>query len=126
MLVAFKENLKSIYAENESYFQSVSYKDKIDFSKTKKTWGSELIPNELKIDITKNYETYSGLEVKIFEIKVYTELGNEYTFPVKGAYLVKKPNKKDQWTYCVWTLDGRMNIFEKDLENPLNLKEKRS
>jgi len=115
------ELLRNINVHNESYFDNLPKNEKIDFSKTKKNWGTDIIPKEFWIDKSKHYETLNGLKVQIYDIVLGTD--KEYTFPVKGAYLKNRTGKKDTWINAVWTLDGRMNLLFEDINQSLNLKE---
>ncbi len=122
---SFKEKLKEIYDYNESYFKTLKPNEQIIISKTKQTWGTELVPEELRINVNKKYQTLNGQEVVLHQIRLYSDTNpkKEYTFPVKGSYLIKKTGKKDQWINAIWTLDGRISLLPSDLENGLNLVE---
>lgn len=115
------ELFTKIHEHNKSYLDTVPNNEKIDFSKTKKSWGTDVIPKEFWIDTSKKYETLSGLKVQIYDIVL--GVGKEYTFPVHGAYLKTHPKKKDKWINTIWTLDGRFTLAIKDINHPLNLKE---
>ena len=101
--------LQEIQSHNEQYLNSVPYNQKIDFSKTKKSWGSDVIPEQYWISGKNKYKTSSGNDVVITNIVMKNSTGNEVTFPVKGYWIEKKGNKIITHN-CIWTLDGRLSI----------------
>ena len=74
----------------------------------KKRWGSDVIPREDWIDVTKKYKTRDGRRVVGLQIKMENSLGEEVTYPVKGA-IDNGPRKKME--YAIWTLDGKFSLM---------------
>jgi hypothetical protein len=67
-----------------------------------------------KISLNKKYQTISGKEVVLHDIKMKNYAGNIVTFPVKGTIFHSKRKKE----YQIWTIDGRNQvpgITDKDL-----------
>lgn len=68
------------------------------------TSGTSVIPKDQWIDINKKY-TFRGRPVINMTIELYSETGEEYTYPIKGDVVIKQKPFTTRWT-C-WTLDGR-------------------
>jgi len=94
---------KDIETHNQKIFDNTKSTEKIDFSKTKKNWGSDVIPKEFWIDLTKEYKTIQGNKVILHEIKMKT-------FPIKGIIYKKRIGKKTLPIFMIWTLDGRSMV----------------
>jgi len=100
---------------NNKIIAEYNKKDKIDFSRLKKKWGREIIPENYIINPDKKHFTLEGNEVINLHIILKNSNNKEVTFPVKGTILRKKWNK-DKTTYkivkeySIWTIDGRNNI----------------
>mgnify|MGYP000868657266 FL=1 len=77
---------------------------------TDKGWGTEHTPEEQRIDPSKRYRTRKGQVVINLQIVLHNSCGNEVTFPVKGTVVVRTKPLKTQ--YCIWTLDGRHQLFQ--------------
>ena len=112
--------LNEIAIHNKKVCDSVSHTEAIDFSKTKKNWGSDVIPKEFWIDIEKNYKTKSGKIVILSKITLLSDNGKEYTYPVKGSIYTKKRNKM-VLEYSIWSLDGRASVSCDESHNDLVL-----
>jgi len=108
------KSLNSILLEIEQYNTKIynSYKstEKIDFSLTKKNWGSNIIPKKFWIDPNKKYITRNGYKVENLSIIMKNSNGNEVTFPIKGTLIIPRKGKTNKETYEIWTLDGRKDI----------------
>ena len=109
------ELLQNIENHNDKIYNEYKPTEKIDFSRTKKNWGTDVIPAEFWIDVTKKYKTRNGHEVQLHKKVLYSN-GKEMTFPIKGTYITQNPKKIH---YNVWTLDGRSNVNK--IENSLDL-----
>lgn len=71
-----------------------------------KSWGTDVIPEELWIDPAKSY-TCGGNPVHNLRIELHNSNGDEVTYPVKGTIrYVGFPRKKKN---TIWSLDGRAN-----------------
>ena len=70
-------------------------------------WGTTNIPEEKRIDITKEYRTARGGKVLGLTIQLTNSCDNEVTFPVKGSIKVGRKMPR----YCIWTLDGKADLF---------------
>jgi len=110
--------LIKINQHNLKIFKNTKPTEKLDFSKTKKNWGTKVIPKKYWINKNDKYQTISGKEVIIDNIKLFNEIKKEYTFPIKGRIRTKHLNKRDTWENTIWTLDGRNNLGLND--NPSN------
>jgi len=108
------KSLNSILLEIEQYnteiYNSFKPTEKIDFSLTKKNWGSNIIPKKFWIDPNKKYITRNGYKVENLSIIMKNSNENEVTFPIKGTLIIPRKNKTDKKTYEIWTLDGRKDI----------------
>jgi len=112
--------LKEISEHNKKIYEETPKNEKIDFSKGKKDWGSDVIPKELWInieafnkgDIPLKLKTIDGWEVipGTLELKLFNSSDEEVTFPIKGS--IRKEGKRKAG-YCIWTLDGRNSNTEK-------------
>jgi len=82
-----------------------------------KNWGTDVIPPENRIDLSKAYKTRDGKRVINLVIKLHNDAGHEVTFPVKGSIVVReKPFKS---VYAIWTLDGRICVVNKNNKRDL-------
>lgn len=102
--------LRDIHNHNEAIFKN-NMGQPIDFSKTKKSWGSDVIPEEFWIDITKNYKTRDGKKVILDGIVMKNEEDNEVTYPIKGSIITPRKDKKDSVERAIWSLDGREDVL---------------
>jgi hypothetical protein len=119
-------NLQNLLLDIENYNAELysSYKpgEKIDFSKSKKNCGKNIIPSQFWIDTTKEYITKNGWKVENLQIIMENSNGNEVTFPVKGTYIEIREGKSDKKHYSIWTLDGRKDINKLETDLDLILK----
>ena len=104
-----KKLLIAIEKHNENLY---SKKEKIDFSKTKKNWGKDVIPKKFWINPKKSYRTRNGMFVSNLTISK-----NNDTFCVKASYSKKKDS--ESFHYGIWTIDGRHSILELETEMDL-------
>ena len=114
-----KEILNDIVVHNDNIIKNYSPTEKIDFTLTKKNWGTKVIPKKFWIDPTKKYTTRNGWNVENLMIVMENSIGNEVTFPIKGTYIKKRPGKSNQKIYAIWTLDGRNEV--NSIESTLDL-----
>jgi len=105
-LIALVADIKK---HNDVIFENTPRNQKIDFTKTKKSWGTDVVPKHLFIDLDKEYITLDGRKVELQQL-VMTNGINEVTFPIKGTITTKKVGKKDKVECHIWTLDGRYDV----------------
>lgn len=72
-----------------------------------KSWGTDVIPKEKWINVSKNY-TCNGKRVIDLKIKLKNSEGREVTYPVKGVVVERE--KPFIGRYTIWTLDGKSDI----------------
>jgi len=110
--------LEEINQHNKMVYDSYKPNEKIDFSKFKKSWGTDVIPKKFWLDPTKTYTTKNGCKVTNLQLVLKNSSGKEVTFPFKGTLHIPREGKKDRISYEIWTLDGRCSINE---DSPYNI-----
>ena len=79
-----------------------------------KNWGTEVTPEEQRIDPTKQY-TCGGKPVVDLHVVLKNDAGREVTYPVKGLVVLReRPLKRE---YRTWSLDGRADVVWGDGDN---------
>lgn len=93
---------------------------KMLLNKFNKGWGLSHVPVENRIGPNKEY-LCDGRRVFALEIVLYSAVGNEVTYPVKGSVDMGKGKPPK---YRIWTLDGqhRLGSFDKRFNLVENLK----
>ena len=76
----------------------------------KKTWGIDVIADDKRINVGKEYRTRSGKRVIGLKMVLHNSQGNEVTFPIKGPVIERETPRKTR--YAIWTLDGRDSVGE--------------
>ncbi len=75
-----------------------------------RNWGSDVIPPESRVSLDRLYQTRSGKQVILYEIRMLNNTDNEVTFPVKGS-VIEKREFRSRRRYQIWTLDGRASVL---------------
>lgn len=115
--------LSNIKKHNELEYNKTPYNKALNHSNMLKSWGLDIIPKNLQIDILKKYKTLNNNEVILTDIKLYNSSNMEVTFPIKGYIILKNKNKRDKFIYTTWTLDGRINVNDYNYTDKYNLTE---
>lgn len=70
-------------------------------------WGSDVIPTNAWIDITKSYKC-GGKRVIYLRMELHNSVGEEVTYPIKGTVVLReRPFKTVSY---IWSLDGRRDV----------------
>jgi hypothetical protein len=113
--------LKEIEEHNKKLYKSYKPTEKIDFSKSKKNWGTDVIPKEFWIDLSSHeYQLRCGFKIVNIDIVLYNSNNKEVTYPVKVSYIEEREEKKDKIVYDIFSLDGRKDINSLK-EHPLDI-----
>lgn len=113
--------LNNIKNHNEMEYNKTPYNKALNHNNMLKSWGLDIIPKNLQVDILKKYKTLNNKEVVITDVKLYNSINQEVTFPIKGFIILKNKNKKDKYIYTTWTLDGRVDVTDYNYINKYNL-----
>ena len=101
---------ESVQEHNDVVINGTPKGEKIDFSKCKKNWGTDVIPLVYWVSLEKKYKTRSGQDVLLHDIVLCNSSDKEVTYPVKGSITIKQDGKRDKTSLAVWSLDGRSNV----------------
>lgn len=117
--------LNNIKKHNDMEYNKTPYNKTLNHNNMIKSWGLDIIPKNLQIDMLKKYKTLDDKEVVITDIKLYNSNNLEVTFPIKGFIILKNKNKnkKDKIIHTTWTLDGRVDVRDYNYINKYNLTE---
>jgi len=109
-MTTIKQIITDVAKHNQEIFDATPRNEKIDFSKCKKNWGTNVVPEEFWIDIDKKYVTVDGRVVTLHNCVMKNSSGNEVTYPIKGSVITPRDGKKDLKENMIWSLDGRADV----------------
>ena len=99
-----RQLLDDIETHNRQVYDNTPEDEPVDFSKTKQSWGIDVIPEKFWIDISKTHRTRDGKRVINLQKILYNDYGDEVCYPIKGSIVMsEKPRKV---VYTIWTLTG--------------------
>jgi hypothetical protein len=99
--------LEEIQIHNQAIYDSTPKSMKIDFSKTKVNWGSNVIPKEFHLDLSKTHTLRNGWKIENLTMTLFNSNDKEVTYPIKGTYIEPRVGKSNKRHFDIWTLDGR-------------------